>query len=123
MRWRRTSAIDPAACRNLVAATPGANVAYQPGVDVRGNAVAPADLAGSVSPIQVPTRIDIPLTFNLAQTLHLNTNQYPVNTLGAGTEGYIGTLTVDGDKTYFNGQPLSDAQQENLAVLCMQPTH
>jgi len=110
--------IDAALCRQVTKHTPSADVAYQPGVDVNGNAVAPADLAG-MPQIQMPTKSEIPITVNLAKVLNLNTNQYPNNVQGAGTESWIGTFTVDGDKTYFNGQPLTDAQQDNLAVLCV----
>jgi hypothetical protein len=113
--------IDPALCRNLVNATPDADVAYQPGVDVHGNAVAPADLPGGGGQIKMPKTLKIPLTVNLAQSLGLNTSAYPYNQLGAGTEASLGTLTVEGNKVMLDGQPLSDPQQDKLAVLCMQP--
>ena len=114
--------VDPALCNALVKHTPDASVAYQPGVDVNGNAVAPADLPGAPQ-MKLPDQIKIPLTINLAQSLNLNTSSYPYNQLGAGTEAVIGTLSVDttGDKVLFNGQPISDTQQDKLAVLCMQP--
>ncbi len=112
--------LDPALCRALVKATPDASVAYQPGVDVDGNAVAPADLPGS-SQIKLPSKIQIPLTLNLAQTLNLKTSAYPYNQLGQGTEATLGVLTLEGDKVFFNGQEISDAQQDRLAVLCLQP--
>ena len=32
-----------------------------------------------------------------------------------------GIAKVTGDKVFFNGQPLSDSQQDNLTVLCMKP--
>lgn len=115
------SFVDPALCRNLVQHVPSADVAYQPGVDVYGKPVAPADLPGSAQ-IQMPSQITIPLTFNLAKTLNLKTSQYPYNTLGAGTEGVLGTLTVEGNHVLFNGKPLSDSDQDNLAVLCMKQT-
>lgn len=111
---------DPALCRALVKHTPDADVAYQPGVDVHGNPVAPADLPGQPQ-MQLPAKIQIPLTLNLAKTLNLNTSSYPYNQLGTGTEAQLGTLTVEGDKVSFNGQPLSDEQQDKLAVLCLQP--
>jgi len=115
-----TPAVDPALCQALVKHTPDADVAYQPGVDVHGNAVAPADLPGSPQ-LKLPSKINIPLTLNLAKTLNLNTSSYPYNQLGTGTEAQLGTLTVEGDKVTFNGQSLSDDQQDKLAVLCMQP--
>jgi hypothetical protein len=115
-----TPSIDPAVCRSVFKHVPDANVAYQPGVDVHGKVVAPADVAGTPQ-MQLPQTITIPLTLQLAKVLNLNTSQYPGNQLGDTTELGLGTLTVTGDKVLFNGQPLSDAQQDNLAVLCMQP--
>ena len=111
---------DPALCNALVKHTPAPDVAYQPGVDVNGNPVAPADLPGSPQ-MQLPQKFDFPLTISLAKALNLNTNQPPWNQLGPGTEATLGTITVEGDKVSFNGQPLSDTQQDNLAVLCMKP--
>ena len=113
--------MDPRVCQALVKHTPSADTAYQPGgVDVNGNSVAPADLPGSPQ-MKLPDKIQIPLTFSLAKVLNLNTSQFPNSVLGPGTEGNLGTLTVEGDNVSFNGQPLTDAQQDNLAVLCMKP--
>ena len=69
--------------------------------------------------MQLPSKIEIPLTVSLAKLINLNTSTAPFNNLGPGTEAVLGTLTVEGDKAYFNGQPISDQQQDNLAVLCM----
>jgi len=115
-----TPKIDPKLCNALVKNTPDADVAYQPGVDVHGNAVAPADLPGSPQ-MKLPQQIKIPLTINMAKAANLDTSTYPFNQLGQGTEATLGMLVVEGDRVTFNGQPLSDTQQYNLAVLCMQP--
>ncbi len=112
--------IDPAFCNQLVKHTPDADVAYQPGVDVNGNKVAPADLPGQPQ-MALPQKIQIPLTVNLAKSLNLNTASYPYTLLGQGTEVTLGTLTVDGDKVLFNDQEITDAQQDKLAVLCLHP--
>jgi hypothetical protein len=113
-------AVDPAFCRALVKHTPDADVAYQPGVDVHGKAVAPADLPGAPQ-MQLPSQIKIPLTLNLAKILNLNVSAYPYNQLGTGTEAQLGTLTVEDGKVLFNDQQISDAEQDRLAVLCLQP--
>jgi len=115
-----SGSVDPRLCRALVKHTPSADTAYQPGVDQHGRPVASADVPGSAA-MALPDKIQIPLTVSLAKTLNLNTSQYPYNQLGTGTEAVIGTLTVEGDQAYLNGQPLSDAQQSNLAVVCMKP--
>lgn len=112
--------IDPALCQGLVQHTPGADVAYQPGVDVHGRSVAPADLGGG-APSLLPAKINIPLTVSLAKVLNLDPTQYPTNQLGPGTEAQLGTLTVEGNHVTLNGQPLTNAQQDNLAVVCMKP--
>lgn len=113
--------VDPALCRALVKYRPAPDVEYQPGVDVHGNPVAPADLPGGTPPIQIPKKIQIPITISLANALKLSTTHFPASQLGAGTEAWIGTFTVDGDKVFFNDQPLTDDQQDKLAVLCMKP--
>jgi hypothetical protein len=82
----------------------------------------PADLPGAPQ-IQMPQKITIPLTLGLAQSLHMDPTSYPANQFGAGTEALIGNLTVEGNNVSFNGQPLSGAQQQNLAVLCMKSGH
>ncbi len=114
--------LDPAFCQALIKHTPRADVAYQAGVDTKGNAVAPADVPGQPQ-MQIPTKINIPLTLNLAKVLNLNTSQYPYDQLGTGTEAQLGTITVDGDQVLFNGKAISDTQQDNLAVLCMKSNH
>lgn len=113
-----TAAVDPALCQALVKHTPSADATYQPGVDVNGKPVAPADLPGAPQ-MKLPDRLEIPLTLSLAKVLNLNTSQYPYNQLGTGTEAQLGLLTVEGDRVLFNGKPISDTQQDNLAVLCM----
>src|ERR1700722_12974792 len=85
--------VDPRVCQALVKHTPSADVAYQPGVDVHGNSVAPADLPGQPQ-IQLPSKIDIPLTISLAKILNLNTSTFPNSALGPGTEATLGTLSV-----------------------------
>ena len=115
-------AVDPALCQELVKHTPSADVAYQPGVDVYGHKVAPADLPGSGGTIDIPHTIRIPLTVNLAKAINLDTTTYPGSVLGSGTETTLGTLTVEDGQVSFNGQPLSGVDQDNLAVICMKQT-
>lgn len=54
-------------CSRLIRHTPSADVAYQPGVDAQGRAVAPADVAGSGAealPNLVPDVLEFPITIN-----------------------------------------------------------
>ena len=113
-------ALTSAFCNQLVKHTPSADVAYQAGVDVRGNKVVPADLP-SQQQIALPDKIQIPLTINLAKSLNLDTTTAPYNQLGQGTETTLGMLSVEDGKVLYNGNPLGDAEQDRLAVLCMKP--
>ncbi len=112
-----TPTLDPNFCQALVKHVPDADVAYRPGVDVNGKPVVPADLPGS-NDFQIQKPVTIPLTADLLSFLNLPTASFPFNTMGR-TDIQLGTLTVDGDKVLYNGQPLTDEQQDNLAVLCM----
>ncbi|TWB42513.1 hypothetical protein [Nitrospirillum pindoramense] len=107
-----TIAVDPAACQWAVRHQPAPDVAYQPGVDVDGNPVAPADLDGGPRP-QAPQRIEIPLTARLARAL-----PRPTGTTRPRADAYLGLLTVEGDQVLFNGQPLTDPAEDELAALC-----
>jgi hypothetical protein len=108
---------SPDFCKALVKHVPDADVAYRPGVDVHGNPVAPADLPGNPT-LELPDKITIPLTANLMKTLNFNANEYPF-TLMKRDDINMGTLTLEGDRVSFNGKPLTDDQQDKLAILCM----
>ena len=107
-----TVQITQADCSRLVTHVASADVAYQPGVDVNGNAVAPADL-NSQPQIRVPDVISIPVTIDLATNLGINT---PF--LARPTVGEV-QVTSDGRVT-FNGQPVGDQEQHELARRCQQ---
>ena len=115
--------IDERFCQALVKHVPDADVAYQPGVDVHGRAVVPADLPpeeGGNMPIALPQEITIPLTVDLMSFLNLDNTALPASAMKRG-DIQLGTLTIKGDQVTYNGQPLTSGQQDNLAVLCMKP--
>jgi hypothetical protein len=114
----QTVVIDKKACRYLIKHYMQPDVQYQPGVDARGKKVVPADLASGAGQIKLPDTITINLTSELKDWLP-NQN-YPNNRLST-SEIPLGTITVEGDKVTYNGQPLTDPAQEQLAVLCLQP--
>jgi hypothetical protein len=113
-------AVDDRFCQQLVKHTPSADMAYQAGVDVNGKAVVPADLDNS-NTFALPDELTIPLTVDLMSFLKMDASALPASAM-ARNDIQLGTLTLRGDKVLFNGQPLSDAQQDNLAVLCLKPT-
>lgn len=97
-------------CRLVEIHRPDADVAYQPGVDANGNAVAPADLPGSGG-ITLPNEITIDLRVPLAELLGADTPPF-LNDAGIDT----GQVTVNRQTgaLFYNGQRL-DAP---YAVLC-----
>ncbi len=114
--WREpTLSVTLGACRNLVAHHPAPDVAYQPGVDVEGRRVAPADLPGSGN-AAVPGFGDviiIPLSVELGRRFGL-----PVGRLPIYAEAEIGVVVVQGDRVMLNGQPLTSEGEATLARIC-----
>lgn len=109
-----TVQITEADCSQLVTHVAAADVNYQPGVDVNGNAVAPADLNAQPQ-IRVPDVISIPVTIDLATNLGINTPFLARPT--------VGTVEVTSDgRVTFNGQPVGDQAQHELARRCQQQT-
>lgn len=109
--------ISTADCRRLVAHVPSAD--YQPGVDVRGNPVAPADLPGSAS-IDLPEVIEIPLTVDVAKRLGRGEAGDNILKSRRGIEGKssLGTLTVKGNDLFWNGQQLQSQDEVLMAEAC-----
>ena len=99
-------------CSQLVTHVASSDVSYRPGVDVNGNAVEPADLNAQPQ-ISVPDVISIPVTIDLATNLGINT---PF--LARPTVGEV-QITRDG-RVSFNGQPIGDSTQHELAKRCQQ---
>jgi hypothetical protein len=91
---------------------PGAD--YQPGVDVNGNAIAPADLPSS-SPQPNLDNFPIEIDQRLAHRFNLPP--------GAGGKMVLGTVTVRNNQAYFNGQPLNADQSSALAEACRDAKH
>lgn len=97
-------------CRLVEIHRPDADVAYQPGVDANGNAVAPADLPGSGG-ITLPDEITIDLRVPLAELLGADTPPF-LNDAGIDA-GHV-TVNRKTGALFYNGQRL-DAP---YAVLC-----
>ncbi len=105
--------IDLSVCQYLPRHRPAPDVDYTPGVDGKGRAVAPADLPGSAGAAAPMERFDIPVTLSLARRMGL---AVPSRGLPGDTE--VGTLTLDGDRLFFNGQPVGGPGEAQLYALC-----
>ena len=88
-------------CRRLVRYHPEADVAYKPGVDVHGKAVAPADLPRNEDP-GVPQKISVDLKALLGQVPGNNApallGQSYVNTGQVSIDLNDGSVTLNGKK-------------------------
>jgi len=98
-------------CARLVEHQARNDVNYQPGVDVYGRKVAPADL--NAAPNVLPETISIDLTVDLFDRFGI-----PVDPdLFEGT-ARIGTVAITGNRVYLNGQPVGQAESDGLATIC-----
>jgi hypothetical protein len=107
-------AVSREACNQLADYVPDPGIAYKPGVDVNGQAVAPADLPGNAQ-IAIPEEFSILVTADLGQKLGI-----PANSKNYQSYAYIGTVTYKDGQVYFNDQPLQDPQAAALAQACRQ---
>jgi hypothetical protein len=87
-------------------------VEYQPGVDVHGRPVAPADIDGGAN-IQLPETIVIPV-----EVLLRNYGFIPPGSPLRQSKAELGAITVTGDQVFYNGQPLTDQDEAALAAAC-----
>jgi hypothetical protein len=109
---RADVAITRQDCQYLTRYQPAPDVAYQPGVDAHGKAVAPADLGGG-SQIKLPETIYIPIEINIGRRYGI-----PANSPLWKATAEVGTVAVTGDQVTFNGQPLTPDDDAALAALC-----
>ncbi|HVJ40360.1 MAG TPA: hypothetical protein VM639_02635 [Dongiaceae bacterium] len=105
-------AISRRDCEYLTRYQPAPDVAYQPGVDVHGRPVAPADIGGG-SQLKLPETIYIPIEVNIGRRYHI-----PANSPLWKATAEIGTVAVTGDQVTFNGQPLTSDDDAALAAMC-----
>ncbi|HET8728216.1 MAG TPA: hypothetical protein VFO41_11945 [Alphaproteobacteria bacterium] len=99
-------------CAGLISHTPAPDVEYRPEVDVQGRPVAPADLPGSPR-IIFPDAYRIPIEVDLVERLGI-----PEDATGFGGTVEVGTVTLVGDRLFFNGQPLTPTDEAAIARAC-----
>jgi hypothetical protein len=104
--------VSSKACAEVVAHVPDAGVAYTPGVDVNGNAVAPADLPDSASPI-AEENFPIFLTLDLKKKFHV-----PDTAKLFKFEAVVGLIAVQGNRVFFNGHLIAPGEASLLAAAC-----
>ncbi|RVU39309.1 hypothetical protein EOI86_08735 [Hwanghaeella grinnelliae] len=101
-------------CRHVVVShEASADVAYKPGVDVRGNPVAPADLASGFEWI-TPDTIEFGLAFNPLGNTGLDPDDF------ANTSANVGHIKYDilsGNLT-LNGRPIADPLRAIIEAQC-----
>lgn len=105
-------AISRTDCERLVRHEPAPDVAYQPGVDVHGRPVVPADLGGGQQ-IQLPDVIYIPI-----EVLIQDKYGIPANSVLYDATALVGVVSVRGNQVYFEDQPLTDPEIVALEEAC-----
>lgn len=105
-------AISRRDCQRLVNHEPAPDVAYQPGVDVHGRPVVPADLGGGQQ-IQLPDVIYIPI-----EVLIQDKYGIPANSVLYDATALVGVVEVRGNQVYFEDQPLTDPEIVALEEAC-----
>lgn len=99
-------------CAKIINYQAPPDVAYQPGVDVNGQPVAPADLNPQPQIGSQPITIDI--------TADLHKYGVPASSPLLLPGAHLGQITVEdnGQRVLFNGQPLGEAEDKALAEAC-----
>lgn len=100
---------DLCACLGGASSVPSAG--YRPGVDVNGDAVAPADLASGAPPALGIFPIEIGA--DLQQRYGIPANS-PLR-LG---KAVVGLVTLRDGRAYFNGEPIGDNERDMLLAAC-----
>ena len=105
-------AISRRDCQRLVNHEPAPDVTYQPGVDVHGRPVVPADLGGGQQ-IQLPDVIYIPIEVLVQDKFGI-----PANSVLYDATALVGVVEVRGNQVYFEDQPLTDPEIVALEEAC-----
>ncbi|HKP25973.1 MAG TPA: hypothetical protein VJV39_19040 [Dongiaceae bacterium] len=105
-------AISRKDCSRLVNHEPAPDVTYQPGVDVHGRPVVPADLGGGQQ-IQLPDVIYIPI-----EVLVQDKYGIPANSVLYDATALVGVVAVRGNRVYFEDQELTDPEIAALEQAC-----
>jgi len=105
--------VDNATCRQLTRHVPAPDVAYRPGVDVNGRAVAPADLPAD-SDLNLPR--DIPIDLRIPVQSILGAASPRLTELADIRPGRL-VVQADG-QVLFEGRVVGDDARDRLVALC-----
>jgi len=99
-------------CRKLARHNPAPDVAYKPGVDARGRAVAPAD-------INAAPQIRVPDTITFDAAADLRRFGIPASSPLFQPNVHVGRVDVQQDgRVFFNGERLGDPEIAALEEFC-----
>ena len=107
-------------CMALMAYQPSGDVAYQPGRDVHGHYVAPADAGGNDWGALLPEHIQFPLMINPMNYTGVNKGTATTQPPYANTAVPVAHVTVDlkTGRTFLNGHPLDGEQDAMVRQAC-----
>jgi hypothetical protein len=105
-------AISRRDCQQLVRHEPAPDVAYQPGVDVHGRPVVPADLGGGAQ-LDLPDVIYIPIEVFLQDRFGI-----PANSVLFNAQAQVGVVDVRGNQVFYEDQLLTDPESAALEAIC-----
>ena len=106
---RRAYSDDECQRAARISAAPGAD--YQPGVDVNGRPVAPADLQPTLK-IEPSRVIEFPVTMDVAKRLGFDTRgPYEANVTAAN-------VRIEGNRVSINGQEVNPDDSVDLIAAC-----
>lgn len=112
-----TVTVDRAFCERITAHRPAPDVAWQPGVDVHGRAVAPADLDGGYGADAARRALGDRITLDLG--LPLERFGYATGTPLGAAEVDLGQISIGADgMVAWNGERLDDPAQNAVAAAC-----
>ena len=97
-------------CQRIVGHQARDDVAYKPGVDVRGKKVTGADLDGG-NQLKLPKELSFDLNIDIAK-------KYGLDAKGISADMAVGKVKVKGRNVYFNGQRLGGGDQAAITAEC-----
>ena len=105
-------------CMTLVRHHPSADVTYQPGADVHGKYVAPADLPSGGAAFSLPDKVQFDLKIN--PMTYNQPSQTAAASKYANTTSTVAHIAVDlkTGQTLLNGQPLEGDQDQYVLEVC-----